>query len=106
MTSGVQLVADSSESNSVASAEMTAMRAGEKERLFVIVYGAGGDLALPGAIEYQGLHSDNVWTELHDPQGGLTMRDVPVPVVHINFPLVDFTTENGPTRTSHAVPKA
>ncbi len=63
-----------------------------------IVYGAGGDLALPGAIEYQGLHSDNVWTELHDPHGGLTMRDLPVPAVHINFPLVDLTPENGPIR--------
>ncbi len=63
-----------------------------------IVYGAGGDLALPGAIEYQGLHSDNVWTELHDPTGGVTMRDLPVPSVHINFPLIDLTTENGPIR--------
>jgi hypothetical protein len=63
-----------------------------------VVYGAGGDLALPGAIEYQGLHSDNVWTELHDPVGGLTMRDLPVPVVHINFPIVDLTPENGPIR--------
>ncbi len=63
-----------------------------------IVYGAGGDLALPGAIEYQGLHSDNVWTELHDPHGGVTMRDLPVPAVHINFPLIDLTHENGPIR--------
>ncbi len=63
-----------------------------------VVYGAGGDLALPGAIEYQGLHSDNVWTELHDPVGGVTMRDLPVPCVHINFPLVDLTPENGPIR--------
>ncbi len=63
-----------------------------------VVYGAGGDLALPGAIEYQGLHSDNVWTELHDPIGGVTMRDLPVPVIHINFPLVDLTPENGPIR--------
>jgi hypothetical protein len=63
-----------------------------------IVYGAGGDMAFPGAIEYQGLHSDNVWTELHDPVGGVTMRDLPVPSVHINFPLVDLTPENGPTR--------
>ncbi|MEM7272450.1 MAG: phytanoyl-CoA dioxygenase family protein [Actinomycetota bacterium] len=62
------------------------------------VYGAGGDLALPGAIEYQGLHSDNVWTELHDPVGGVSMRDLPVPVIHINFPLVDLTAENGPIR--------
>jgi hypothetical protein len=63
-----------------------------------LAYGAGGDLALPGAIEYQGLHSDNVWTELHDPHGGVSMRDLPVPVIHINFPLVDLSTENGPIR--------
>ena len=63
-----------------------------------IVGGAGGDLALPGAIEYQGLHSDNTWTELHDPHGGVTMRDLPVPVLTINFPLIDLTPENGPIR--------
>lgn len=63
-----------------------------------IVYGCGGDMAFPGAIEYQGLHSDNVWTELYDPVGGVTMRDLPVPSVHINFPLVDLTPENGPIR--------
>ncbi len=63
-----------------------------------IAYGCGGDLALPGAIEYQGLHSDNVWTELHDPVGGVSIRDLPVPVVHVNFPLVDLTPENGPIR--------
>jgi hypothetical protein len=63
-----------------------------------IVYGCGGDMAFPGAIEYQGLHSDNVWTELHDPVGGMTMRDLPVPSVHINFPLLDLTPENGPIR--------
>jgi hypothetical protein len=63
-----------------------------------IVYGAGGELTLPGAIEYQGLHSDNVWTELHDPDEGVTMRDLPTPVVHINFPVIDLTAVNGPTR--------
>jgi hypothetical protein len=63
-----------------------------------IVYGTGGDIAFPGAIEYQGLHSDSVWTELHDPVGGVTMRDLPVPVVHVNFPLIDLTAENGPIR--------
>jgi hypothetical protein len=63
-----------------------------------IVCGSGGDLALPGAIEYQGLHSDNMWSELHDPVGGLTMRDLPVPAIHVNFPLVDLTWENGPIR--------
>ena len=32
-----------------------------------IVGGGGGDIAMPGAIEYQGLHSDNMWAELPDP---------------------------------------
>ena len=63
-----------------------------------IVYGSGGDLALPGAIEYQGLHSDTVWSELHDPHGAMSIRDLPAPVVHINFPLVDLTPINGPIR--------
>jgi len=63
-----------------------------------IVGGGGGDLALPGAIEYQGLHSDNIWTEPHDPVGGIMIRDMPVPVVTINFAMVDLTWENGPIR--------
>jgi hypothetical protein len=63
-----------------------------------IVGGGGGDLALPGAIEYQGLHADNVWAEPHDPVGGITSRHMPVPVVTINFPMVDLTWENGPIR--------
>ena len=63
-----------------------------------VVCGSGGDLALPGAIEYQGLHSDNMWSELHDPVGGVSMRDLPVPAVHVNFPLIDLTPENGPIR--------
>ena len=63
-----------------------------------VVGGGGGDLALPGAIEYQGLHADNVWTEPFDPVGGITTRDMPVPVVTINFAVVDLTWENGPTR--------
>ena len=53
---------------------------------------------MPGAIEYQGLHSDNIWTEPHDPSGRLFIRDLPVPVVTINFPMVDLTAENGPIR--------
>jgi len=63
-----------------------------------VVGGAGGDIAMPGAIEYQGLHSDNMWPELPDPLGAVTMRDVPVPVLTINFPMVDLTFENGPIR--------
>lgn len=63
-----------------------------------VVGGAGGDIAMPGAIEYQGLHSDNMWSELPDPYGTVTMRDLPVPVVTINFPMTDLTFENGPIR--------
>jgi hypothetical protein len=63
-----------------------------------VVGGAGGDIAMPGAIEYQGLHSDNMWSELPDPYGNVTMRDVPVPVLTINFPMIDLTYENGPIR--------
>jgi Phytanoyl-CoA dioxygenase (PhyH) len=60
--------------------------------------GGGGDVALPGAIEYQGLHSDNLWVELPDPAHQVTMRDLPPPVVTINFTVCDLTTENGPIR--------
>lgn len=63
-----------------------------------IVGGAGGDIALPGAIEYQGLHSDNMWSELPDPFGHINMRDLPVPVLTINFPMIDLNFENGPIR--------
>ncbi len=63
-----------------------------------ILIGGGGDVAMPGAIEYQGLHSDNVWSELHDPTGRVSTRELPVPAVTINFPMVDLTFENGPTR--------
>lgn len=63
-----------------------------------VVGGAGGDIAMPGAIEYQGLHSDNMWSELPDPYSNVTMRDLPVPVLTINFPMIDLTFENGPIR--------
>ena len=63
-----------------------------------ILIGAGGDVAMPGAIEYQGLHSDNVWSELHDPTGRVSTRELPVPAVTINFPMCDLTPQNGPTR--------
>jgi ectoine hydroxylase-related dioxygenase (phytanoyl-CoA dioxygenase family) len=60
--------------------------------------GGGGDVVMPGAVEYQPLHSDNLWRELHDPVGGVSMRDLPPPLVTVNFCLVDFTRENGPIR--------
>ena len=51
---------------------------------------------MPGAIEYQGLHSDNMWTEPFDPSGGVTIASCPCLSVTINFPMVDLTPENGP----------
>ena len=63
-----------------------------------ILMGGGGDVAMPGAIEYQGLHSDNTWAEPYDPTGRVTSRDLPVPAVTINFAVCDLTTENGPIR--------
>jgi ectoine hydroxylase-related dioxygenase (phytanoyl-CoA dioxygenase family) len=69
--------------------------------------GSGGDFCLPGAVEYQRLHSDmgdrrmfgeNVAGSFHDHRGMLTYRDLPVPSVVCNFLTVDFTRLNGPTR--------
>lgn len=81
------------------------------------VIGAGGDLCLPGAIEYQTLHSDARETyEL--PQGRLEQAsrlgvalaepldhrtrqlifERTPPHVTINFLMSDMTTENGPIR--------
>ena len=71
-----------------------------------VVGGAGGDIAMPGAIEYQGLHSDNMWSEIPDPYGNVTMRDLPVPVLTINFPMIDLTFENGPIRQIPATQRA
>jgi len=76
--------------------------------------GAGGDFCLPGAVSYQPLHSDmGDYREYTDPKSGeviyksgsfqdqrgiLTYRDLPCPFVACNFPMVDFTPINGPTR--------
>ena len=51
-----------------------------------ILIGAGGDVAMPGAIEYQGLHSDNVWTEPHDPSGRFTTARAAGPGSHDQLP--------------------
>ena len=67
----------------------------------------GGDFCLPGAVAYQRLHSDMrdrtrfgdrwMWS-FHDHRGKLNYRDLPVPRVTCNFPMVDFTRINGPIR--------
>ena len=74
--------------------------------------GGGGDFCLPGAVEYQPLHSDmadrtvftrNDGTEFvfgafQDPRGQMTYRDLPCPSVTCNFLVVNSTAINGATR--------
>jgi hypothetical protein len=77
-----------------------------------ICRGGGGDFCLPGAVEYQALHADindRATYELkdgqrvsygafHDPEGRLTIRDLPCPYVTANVLMTDFNALNGPTR--------
>lgn len=61
---------------------------------------AGGDFCLPGAVEYQRLHTDigDRAGGFIDPRGLLSIRDLPCPIVCCNFLAQDFTKTNGPTR--------
>ena len=68
---------------------------------------ASGDFCLPGATEYQPLHSDvgdwissdqTPFSAFHDPRGSLTVRDLPCPYVAVNFLPDEQTALNGPTR--------
>jgi Phytanoyl-CoA dioxygenase (PhyH) len=68
---------------------------------------ASGDFCLPGAVEYQPLHSDvrdwesaetTPFSSFHDPRGFVTLRDLPAPYVCANFLPFEQTTLNGPTR--------
>ena len=72
-----------------------------------MVRAASGDFCLPGAEEYQPLHSDmRDWTSnestpfsaFHDPRGILTTRDLPCPYLCANFLPFEQTALNGPTR--------
>jgi ectoine hydroxylase-related dioxygenase (phytanoyl-CoA dioxygenase family) len=72
-----------------------------------VLRAASGDFCLPGAIEYQPLHSDvrdwqssatTPFSAFHDPRGQLTIRDLPCPYVCVNFLPQDVTRLNGPTR--------
>ena len=72
-----------------------------------IARGGGGDFCLPGATEYQRLHSDirdritlngQTYGAFFDPAGRISLRDLPCPYVCCNFLMVDFTAINGPTR--------
>ena len=85
------------------------------------VWGSGGDLCLPGAIEYQHLHLDGrdsqhlsearirqaerLGVQLHrDDNGNLDVpsqkmiTEMTPPTVTINFVMCDLTWENGPIR--------
>ena len=68
---------------------------------------ASGDFCLPGATQYQPLHSDvrdfadratSPFSSFHDPRGHLSIRDLPCPYIAVNFLTVDSTRLNGPTR--------
>jgi ectoine hydroxylase-related dioxygenase (phytanoyl-CoA dioxygenase family) len=72
-----------------------------------LVRAGSGDFCLPGAVEYQPLHSDirdfadpssSPYSSFHDPRGRLTLRDLPCPYVCLNFLPQDMTRLNGPTR--------
>ena len=86
-----------------------------------LMWGGGGDLCLPGAIEYQHLHADVRDEQVLSPQrqlqaetlgvkmltdeaGELTLRTKRLimertpPTVTINFLMTDLTWENGPIR--------
>ncbi|MEM7002497.1 MAG: phytanoyl-CoA dioxygenase family protein [Pseudomonadota bacterium] len=68
---------------------------------------ASGDFCLPGAVDYQRLHSDvGDWVDdtrtrfsaFHDPLGEIKIRDLPCPYICVNFLPQDVTRINGPTR--------
>lgn len=68
---------------------------------------ASGDFCLPGAVEYQPLHSDmrdtvdekaTPFSSFKDPRQFLTTRDLPCPYLCVNFLPFDQTALNGPTR--------
>ncbi len=72
-----------------------------------VLRAASGDFCLPGAIDYQPLHSDvRDWapggqaqfSSFFDPRGQLTIRDLPCPYICVNFLPQDVTPLNGPTR--------
>ena len=68
---------------------------------------ASGDFCLPGAVDYQPLHSDvrdriddetTPFSAFYDPNGDVCIRDLPCPYLCVNFLPQDVTQINGPTR--------
>jgi ectoine hydroxylase-related dioxygenase (phytanoyl-CoA dioxygenase family) len=72
-----------------------------------ILRAASGDFCLPGAVDYQPLHSDvgdwidsstSPFSSFFDPRGQVSLRDLPPPYVCVNFLPQDVTRINGATR--------
>ena len=72
-----------------------------------VLRAASGDFCLPGAVDYQPLHSDvrdwrsattTPFSAFHDPRGELSIYDLPCPYVCVNFLPQAVTRLNGPTR--------
>lgn len=77
-----------------------------------IVRSGGGDFCLPGAIDYQPLHSDMsdqrqiqlgsnktlLIGSFSDPSQKMTYRDLPCPYISCNFLTTGWHAENGPIR--------
>lgn len=72
-----------------------------------VLRAASGDFCLPGAVEYQPLHSDirswrsataTPFSAFHDPRGQMSIFDLPCPYVCVNVLPQDVTKLNGPTR--------
>ena len=72
-----------------------------------VLRAASGDFCLPGAVDYQPLHSDvsdwvndkrTPFSAFHDPLGNVRIRDLPSPYICVNFLPQDVTRLNGPTR--------
>ncbi len=58
--------------------------------------GGGGDYSVPGA-KIQHLHAD-IRDSIRDPEGRVTIMDLPSPFIVVNFPMVDFREINGAIR--------
>lgn len=72
-----------------------------------ILRAASGDFCLPGAVDYQRLHSDagnfidatrTPFSSFVDPRGKVHINDLPSPYICVNFLPQDVTRLNGPTR--------
>ena len=72
-----------------------------------ILRAGSGDFCLPGAVDYQPLHSDvsdwadntrSPFSSFFDPRGQMSIRDLPPPYVCVNFLPQEVTRINGATR--------